>query len=208
MPVLLASAYHPPVGYMAEAILADELMIEAFETYQKQTYRNHCVIYGPNGRQSLSIPVVKVYGNHTPTREIRISTHQDWQKIHWRSIETAYNNSPFFLYYQDKFIHFYEKKYSFLLDLNLEILHTYLQLLKINTPVSITANYQRSPMVTKDLRDQSGLKQQEVSEISPPYRQVFESRSGFLPGLSFLDVLFNLGPETLYYLNSASRNHS
>ena len=101
MPLLIATSYLPPALYMAETAKADEIIIEAFETYTKQTCRNHCLIYGPNGRQTLSIPVIKVNGNHTITKDIRISTHQPWQKIHWRSIKTAYSNSPFFLFYQD-----------------------------------------------------------------------------------------------------------
>ncbi len=101
MPVLLTTAYFPPVGYMAEVLRADTVVIEVHETYPKQTCRNHCVIQGPNGRQTLSIPVTRINGNHTKTRDILISTHEPWQKTHWRSIQTAYNNSPFFLYYLD-----------------------------------------------------------------------------------------------------------
>ena len=202
MAVLFATAYQPPVGYMAVAIRTDEVVIEAYETYTKQTCRNHCIIYGPNGMQTLSIPVIKVNGNHTLTKDVLISYHQPWQKIHWRSIETAYNNSPFFLYYQDHFAHVYEKNFRFLLDLNVEILQTMFQILRINPHVRLSDNFEKSPANTTDLRS-TYIDKHQASELTyPHYTQVFESRHGFIPGLSTLDVIFNLGPEAPGYLES------
>lgn len=203
MPVLVTTAYHPPAWYIAEAMRADEMIIEAFETYVKQTCRNHCTIFGPNGRQTLSVPVVKANGNHTLTKDILVSSHQPWQKIHWRSIETAYNNSPFFLFYRDHFSGIYEKKFRFLLDLNNEIFTVLAQILKITCKVRISESYQRSPSGATDLRDRTGLKDHGMQEALPHYTQVFEPRHGFIPGLSILDVIFNLGPESTLYLASA-----
>jgi hypothetical protein len=202
MQVLLATAYHPPAGYMAEAVRSDGIVVEAFETYTKQTCRNHCIIFGPNGRQTLSIPVIKVNGNHTLTRDVLISGHQPWQKIHWRSIETAYNNSPFFLYYQDDFARFYEKKFRFLLDLNTEILTILLRMLKSPRPVTHTAEFEKNPAGIMDLRKVQGIKHHGPLPDHPHYTQVFESRHGFIPGLSILDVIFNLGPEARGYLDN------
>lgn len=202
MQVLLATAYMPSVGYMAEVIRAEEILIEAFETYTKQTCRNHCVIFGPNGRHTLSIPVIKPNGNRTLTRDVQVSTHQPWQKIHWRSMETAYNNSPFFLYYQDDIAPFYEKSYRFLADLNMEILHVLLRLLRTSRQARFTDNYQDSPAYCRDLRAKYGAKNDQHMTVYPHYTQVFESRHGFIPGLSILDLIFNLGPEAPFYLNT------
>jgi len=203
MPVLFATAYFPPAGYMAEVVRADEIIIEAYETYTKQTSRNHCSIFGPNGRQTLSIPVIKANGNHTLTKDILVSDHQHWQKIHWRSIETAYNNSPFFLYYQDHFACFFEKEYKFLLDLNMEILHTLLQIFKRNPTVGFTEQFEKTSSSAMDLRTISTVKSQHPVVSFPYYTQVFASRHGFIQGLSILDILFNLGPESVSYLESA-----
>ncbi|MCX6305703.1 MAG: WbqC family protein [Bacteroidetes bacterium] len=208
MPILLATAYFPPVDYLAAAFHADEIIIEAFETYTKQTYRNHCSIYGPNGKHTLSIPVVKKNGNHTLTKDILLSEHQPWQKIHWRSIETAYNNSPFFLYYQDLLVSFFEKDFRYLLDLNLEIFSVLLQILKITRPVSLTEKFEKTPADIKDLRTVSGAKHLDIHAYYPPYTQVFEPRHGFIPGLSILDVIFNLGPETVIYLESINAGNT
>jgi hypothetical protein len=101
MMVLRSTAYLPPVSYISGCLRQDEILIERFETYPKQTIHNRCRILGPNGLQVLSVPVVRVNGNHTLTKDIRIAETIPWQRLHWRSIETAYNNSPFFLYYKD-----------------------------------------------------------------------------------------------------------
>jgi hypothetical protein len=202
MPVLLTTAYFPPVSYMAEVLRADAIVIEAFETYPKQTCRNHCVIQGPNGRQVLSIPVSRVNGNHTMTRDVTLSAHAPWQKTHWRSIQTAYSNSPFFLYYQDEIARIFEKKYGYLLDLNMDIMQVLLKLLRVTRRLGLSSAYEKTPAEMSDLRTVSRGKSPGNPFSQPPYIQVFEARHGFMPGLSVLDVLFNLGPESVFYLEN------
>jgi hypothetical protein len=200
MPGLFPTAYFPPAGYMAEVIRTNCLIIEAWETYLKQTCRNHCLIAGPNGIQILSIPVSKPDGNHTLTRDIRISGHLDWQKNHWRSIETAYNSSPFFLYYRDRFLPFFEKRYTHLLDVNLAIMTELLRLLKVDIPIQRTQSFEKKIKGTLDFRDHFGIKHPTTPLLCPTYTQVFSPKNGFLPNLSMLDLVFNLGPETRQYL--------
>ncbi len=202
MPLLIATSYLPPALYMAEIAKADEIIVEAFETYTKQTCRNHCLIYGPNGRQTLSIPVIKVNGNHTITKDIRISTHQPWQKTHWRSIKTAYSNSPFFLFYQDYLSPFYEKKFNFLIDLNIGLLETLMHIMHIHCEIRLSAYFEKSPAGVIDQRTEPVAKHCLHPIAYPHYTQVFEPRHGFIPGLSILDVLLNLGPETSGYLKT------
>jgi hypothetical protein len=191
MITLFTTAYLPSVSYIAECLHSDNVIIEAFETYKKQTCRNHCLIYGPNGKQKLSVPVIKVNGNHTLTRDIHISYFQNWQAIHWRSIETAFNNSPFFLYYRDYFEPFYVKKFDFLLDFNTKLLEVLFMIFRIGKEIEFTDHFENSPVTPNKL-------------LFPPYTQVFENKSGFLPDLSVIDLLFNLGPDALEYLSSSS----
>jgi len=153
MPLLLPTAYLPPISYMAGCTTAEEVMIEIWETYPKQTVRNHCDIYGPNGRQRLTIPVSKPDGNRTMTKDVRINDALPWQSIHWRSFEAAYNKSPFFLYYQDYLIPFYERKFSYLLDFNLGLLDVLFQALRINRQVILTGHYEKHPPDITDRRD-------------------------------------------------------
>jgi len=208
MPVLLATAYLPPAGYLAEVVAAGEVRIEVFETYRKQTTRNHCMIYGPTGAQKLIIPVVKPDGNHTLTKNIRISGHQPWQKIHWRSIETAYNNSPFFLYYRDHLAPFYDKRWQFLLDLNCGLLEMLLRILRIERPVTFTKAFEKIPAGARDLRPLAREGPSNPLCHYGKYSQVFEYRHGFIPALSVIDLLFNTGPETTSYLSALSQHNN
>jgi hypothetical protein len=199
-PALLPTAYLPPVGYMQVLLSHESAEIEFMETYRKQTIRNHCRIYGPNGLQKLTIPVEKPSGNHTLTRDVRISSHEPWQRSHWRSIETAYNNSPFFLFYCDHFSPFFQKNYSFLVDFNLALLEKVLSVLRKQVEIRPTSHFQKIPFLSGDYRtyDFSGSH----LEIFPVkhYFQAFEPSHGFIPDLSVLDLLCNIGPETLSYL--------
>jgi len=202
MAILVPTAYLPSIKYMACVCNSDATVIEAFESYAKQTSRNHCYIYGPNGRQTLSIPVTKINGNHTLTREMVISDHQPWQTIHWRSIETAYRNSPFFLYYQDDLVSFYEKRFKYLLDFNTELLQSLLRMVQGNVRVSFTEQYEKNQPELTDLRPVFEKKNEAVAPDFPSYIQVFEPRHGFLPNLSIIDAIFNLGPDTPSFLKS------
>jgi hypothetical protein len=194
--MILPTSYLPPVSYMAEALRGEEIVIEAYETYLKQTCRNHCSIVGPNGKLTLSIPVIKVNGNQTLTKDIRISYLQEWQKIHWRSIETAYSNAPYFLYYRDHFHPLFLKTQEFLLDFNQGMLEAVFQSLKINKSVRFSEFYDKE--INRERAAQ--LVSKKVGSVNPEYRQVFHERHGFIPNLSIIDVIFNLGPETTGYL--------
>jgi hypothetical protein len=202
MTILLTTAYLPSVSYMAKAMMAERLVIEAWETYPKRTSRNQSLIAGPNGLQMLSIPVNRVNGSHTKTRDIRISDHQPWQKIHWRSLETAYSNSPFFLYYSDLLRPFYEKRSEWLLDFNTSMLDVLLRAFHRQVDISPSASYEKNTSVMTDFREQTGGKAVENTSPVPVYRQVFSERHGFIPGPGIADILFNLGPETPDYLLS------
>ncbi|MBE0647191.1 MAG: WbqC family protein [Bacteroidales bacterium] len=209
MTILLPTAYLPPISYISACAAADEILVEAWETYPKQTSRNHCEIAGPNGRQRLTVPVNKPDGTHTKTKDIRIASHLPWQKIHWRSFEAAYNKSPFFLYYKDYLLPFYEKDYEFLLDFDLQLLETLFQAIRLDKSTVTTESYEEAPPGIIDLRNQlavSSLQSPVTSNQSPvsnlpEYYQVFADRNGFMSDLSIVDLLFNLGPETLQYFS-------
>ena len=204
MAILLSTAYLPPISYLSAYVLSEKIIIERFETYTKQTCRNRCNIYGPNGIQILSIPVRKIYGNHTLVKDIRITYTLPWQKIHWKSIETAYNNSPFFLYYRDYFEPFYTRKCNFLIDLNTDLLEIIFNILGIKREIVFTDQYKKVPSIT-DLRNKLVQKKPSAIYSYPEYVQPFREKSGFIPDLSIIDLLFNLGPETIDYLTSNSR---
>lgn len=179
---IFSTAYLPPISYIRDCLRSETVIVEIHETYRKQTTRNHCLIAGPNGKQQLTIPVIKVNGNHTKTKDIRIADSGSWQRSHWRSIETAYNKSPFFLYYRDYFEPIYLKESQFLLDFNTKLLEVIFHLLKIEKKILFTDHFENRTIDPKPL---DHLK----------YHQVFEEKSGFLNDLSIIDLIFNLGPE-------------
>ncbi|MBK8584029.1 MAG: WbqC family protein [Bacteroidetes bacterium] len=119
MSLLFSTAYLPPASYILQAIKAGSITIEAHEHFVKQSYRSRCSIYGPNGKQDLIIPIVHEKLYEIPIKEVKIANDSRWQKIHWRSIEAAYKNSPYFEFYEDSFRPYYEKNMiSFLISIS------------------------------------------------------------------------------------------
>lgn len=107
---VLATAYMPPLafwvavrrGISAVAAAQGVLRLCRNEYYRKQTYRNRAVILSAQGEQRLTVPVSCPKGPYTKADEVFLCYHQNWQRDHWRSLCTAYNNSPYFLYYRDE----------------------------------------------------------------------------------------------------------
>lgn len=202
--LLLSTAYLPPVSWIRAALSAEKVLIEAHETYPKQTYRNRCRILAANGVLPLSIPVSKVDGKNTRTKDIEVFYDEAWQRLHWRSIDAAYSNSPFYLYYKDELERFYQKKYRFLLDLNMEITQTIFSMLGKSIDIELTSAFDHSPVEMEDLRNSISPKLFIDEFQFPRYPQVFEERFGFQADLSIIDLLFNEGPATL---NSIGTRH-
>ena len=196
---LLCSAYLPPVNFFTAIKSGGDVLIEQYDNYCKQTYRNRCRIATAGGVQTLTIPVVKSDTPKQLMKDVRISDHGDWRRQHWNALESAYMNSPFFMYYQDDFRPFYEKRYEFLMDFNIELTEVILNLAGIKKDIARTDAYMRDAASIKDLRNliDPGLQQ---SGANRPYWQVFATKYGFTGGLSAVDLLFNMGPEFPLYL--------
>ncbi len=198
--VVLSSAYLAPVEYYSALAKADRIYIEACDYYVKQSYRNRCRIVTANGVMDLSIPVERPEGNKTLIRDVRISEHGSWQTNHWRAIESAYNSSPFFEYYKDDLLPFYEKKWTFLWDFNCEIQQFILDLLDLTPNIHYSESYQLNYGDDwMDLRETIHPKTEYVREMKP-YYQVFQSKFGFLSGMSIIDLIFNMGNESILTL--------
>ncbi|MBE0638183.1 MAG: WbqC family protein [Bacteroidales bacterium] len=204
--VLLPIAYLPPLQWFVFLFTANKVLIEQHETYPKQTYRNRCVIATSNGKLSLTIPVIKINGNHTKTREIAISYQQNWQKLHWRALVAAYANSPFFLYYQDDLEPFYTKRFENLMKFNLELMKKIMELVGIEPEFELTTTFELNPSGILDLRDEITPKKPFMLFSLPDYYQVFQEKQGFIKGLSIIDLLFNMGPETVDVLKQCAED--
>lgn len=191
--ILLSTAYLPNVYYLSQVIHNDHLVIEKHEHFVKQTYRNRCDIVTANGKLSLSIPLIK-QGDKELISEKKISYAEDWQKQHWRTIVSAYKNSPYFEFFEDEFKPFYENKFEFLLDYNTALLQTILHILRIKKQIDFTTQFELNPESLIDLRSLSEV--QTNVPLIKSYYQVFADKIGFTPNVSCLDALFNIGLDT------------
>lgn len=198
--VLLSSFYLAPVEYYAALFHAGEVQIEIQDNYRKQSYRNRCIIKGANGPLSLSIPIEKPEKAKGKMKDIRIAEHGEWRHLHWNAIVSAYNSTPFFQYFEEDFHPFYTKKFSFLHDFNEEFRQLICRFISIETPVIYTSNFIKEvPPDTSDLREIIDPKRPSGYEM-PAYYQMFADKLGFIPNLSIIDLLFNLGNEARLYL--------
>ncbi len=202
MGVLLTSAYFAPLAWYVPMAKGANVCVEQYDNFVKQTFRNRCIITGPNGTQVLTVPVEKNAKGKTCMKDVRISDHGNWRHLHWNALESSYGKSPFFEYYADDLHPFFERKWDFLFDYNEEIRQTVCQLLQIESKVTFSSEYLHGEHVADGILDMRPLAEPSVLEQQScaPYYQVFAQRHGFTPNLSILDLLFNLGPEALVYL--------
>ena len=154
-----------------------------------------------NGILPLSIPVIKISGNHTRVRDIEIDHSHKWQRVHWRAITSAYSHSPFFLYYKDELEIFYEEKTDNLLEFNTQLTIVIMRLVGINTPLEFSDSYmEKDPGGCFDMRDRIHPKKEDPEGKYTEYIQVFHNKFPFSPNLSIIDLLFNEGPQAKDYL--------
>ena len=197
--ILLPLFYLPPISWFAVFLREDaEIIFEQHENFPKQTYRNRTNIYGANGKLSLIIPM-----NHNGTRllkDIQTSNREKWQHIHWKSIKTAYQTSPYFEYYEDQLLEIYNFKTASLVEFNLNALKIIQKLLKTEKAYSLNSEFFREPEQLS-YRDQLSAKS-EPNFIMEEYYQSFSDKYGFLKDLSIIDLLCNKGPESMTYIRN------
>ena len=187
-------AYLPNIHYMAWLVSQKQVAMVTDNPYQKQTFRNRTEIYGANGKLKLTIPIIH---SKIQQRQIdnAVAIHYDngWQKDHWKSLEAAYRSSPFFEFYEDDFYPFYHQKFEKLMDFNITLIKKILSLLDAEVKLILKE---------KDLEifNELIVAKHGVQRENPHYQQVFQSKHGFLCNLSVLDLLFNMGPQSLEYL--------
>ena len=206
--VLMTTAYFAPVSYYAFLLRADRVCIEQCEHYHKQSWRNRCLLSAANGPIALTVPVEKE--NDQDIRQVRITEKDNWRHRHWQSLASAYQSSPFFEYYEDDLRPLVEEPCRpFLFDFNESIRQKICELLDIRTPVALTEDYKADYQSCDNLTDlREAIHPKRDFRLLPgyaprPYTQVFDARFGFQPELSILDLLFNMGPESLLVLRDS-----
>ena len=205
--VLLSTSYFGPVQWYQKLNRFDDVLIEQHEHFLKQTYRNRCLIATTQGTQALSLPVEAAEGGQalskTEIKDVRISNHGKWRTEHWNALQSAYGESPFFEFYEDDIRPFFEQRWDFLFDFNLAITEKLCELLDIHPHIGKTAEYVSTLSEhTKDFRSSIHPKHPQADpDFHPlPYYQVYKEKFGFQPNLSILDLLFNMGNESVLFL--------
>jgi hypothetical protein len=192
--VWLSTTYLGPVEYFHWLGQAETAYIEAFENYEKQSWRNRFRILSANGPMDLSIPIIKGNSLKQPIREVMIDYSENWQKIHFRSVESAYRHSPYYEFFIDEIRFLWETRVEYLFDYNRIGMDTLLKLMKVKTEIRLTAEYVKPGLHgAGDFRYSihPKAKKQGTGYEPVPYHQVFSDRFGFVQGLSILDWLFN-----------------
>ena len=207
MNILIHPTYFPSISHFSAMVQSENITFEIEDNFQKQTNRNRTYIYSPNGIQLLNIPVKHSKESHQKTKNIKIETDFDWQKQHFKSLEAGYRSSPFFEFFEDDIRPIFEKKYTFLLDLNFEVLDILSKCFRIKQDYTTTTEYfhEVDTTIITDFRALvNGKKDLSVFES---YTQVFDDKYGFINNLSVIDLLFNEGKYAMDYLKKQELIH-
>lgn len=189
-------------------LLAENAIIDLGEDYVKQSYRNRYYIYTASGKLALTVPVTKPDGNHTAVKRVMLSGHEQWQRTHFRTIEAAYQNSPYYIHYIDEVRDLIYSKYNSLAEFNDHCFKGICELIEIPLSYSFTNIYYEDECI--DMRNiLSPKKETQISTILGlhTYHQVFEEKHGFIADLSILDVIFNMGPDGYSYIKKVAENY-
>ena len=201
--ILSEIQYFPPVIFFKTSYKESYIYLDKYDMYRKMSFRNRCLIAGANGIISLSIPLEHGRNQRVPMKEVQIARGEDWQGRHWKSIQSAYNRSPFFDYYRDELEALFRLRSGLLMEWNLECLKWVKEKLKWPAEIRLTDNHKPGSGrdTVKDLR--SRVLPKNYMQFNPlKYHQVFEEKTGFLPNLSILDLLFNTGKQAGVLLNN------
>lgn len=196
--IIIHPGYFPSISTFVAIANADIVTFEMEDNFQKQTNRNRMYIYSPNGIQLLNVPIKHTKEAHQRTKDVKLETAFDWQKQHFKSLEAAYRTSPFFEYFEDDILPIFQKKHTFLMDLNLETMSIVSKCLRLEFDYTETDEYFHEVTDKTDFRNLINGKKD--TAIFEPYTQVFGEKHGYLNNLSILDLLFNEGRYALDYL--------
>ncbi|GAB4160532.1 MAG: WbqC family protein [Winogradskyella sp.] len=198
MDCLIHPTYFPNISHFVAMLESDSVCLEVWDNYQKQSYRNRTEIYSANGKLALTVPVNYSQKNRQLYQDVKIANDGNWQLLHLKSLQSAYSMSPFFEFYIDDLMPLFEKKFDYILDLNLKCFEILLGSLQMDMSISKTMHFEKEPRSKKDYRPL--VHRNFKADNLECYTQVFTEKYGFIPNLSILDLLFNEGPNTELYL--------
>ena len=212
--------YLPYLGFFHKLSLADTFVIMDDTQYDKK-FTNRNKIKVPGNWIWLTVPINKKH-KFVANKIVEINNEENWQSDHFKKINHSYSNSEFFKKnYKTFFEKIYSKKWDHLFTLNYELIIQLIDWLDIKIEVikeselNVKGNStERLVNISKKIGAEtyvSGIggkeymneKMFETNNIKieyqnfkcPIYKQVFNSE--FIPNLSIIDLLFNIGPKSL-----------
>lgn len=195
--LLIDLHYLPSLEYFCVLQQYDSIQLEKHEHYVKQSYRNRCYINTAQGPEMLVVPLTDKHGK-IPIKDVRIDYSSKWQNNQWRTIESAYRKAPYYEFYSEDIQKIIYHNYTFLFDLNLDLLSFCLKSIRHKPSLSVSVTYEKIPDVSfSDLRAVIHPKipfTERPFFLSVPYQQVFGNQ--FAANLSLIDLLFSEGPRT------------
>ena len=199
--VLLDCEIFPCIAWYKTFLQTENVAIEQHEFFERTSFRNRTLLAGPNGLITLSIPLLGGRNQKKSMKDIQISFEENWQILHWKTIESCYRRSPYFEYYADEIQQLILKKINFLVDYNIECLHTINKLLLVKKEFELTSIFEKNPnSEILDYRNKFSVHDYDTISNLPNYIQVFQERNGFKNNLSILDMLFCVGKPLVHLL--------
>lgn len=193
MKLVIDCHYFTPVTLAGISTDFTHIVFDAYDRYQKVSFRNRTEVLGGNGPILLSVPLVDGREQKRPMKEVRIANDRDWQSQHFKTLRSCYNRSPWFQFYEPGLASLYEKKFEWLLDWNLATWEWAASKTAGNFTTELTSSYQEfyDPAEWLDLRNK--VTPHTIGQLFPDpirYSQVFQERHGFKPHCSVLDLIF------------------
>lgn len=191
--------YFPSIYYINTLYKLSNFTFTSNHPFKKSTLRNKTFLAGPNGVQSLSVPIKGGRGVKLEYGQVQPDNRTDWQTNHFRTIKTIYGNSPFFLLYENSLKELYASRPNFLFEWNLSCLEFFIRFGKMSNMIQMNFSNAFLPNIESiELSIKEVVIQDE--QAFPPYQQVFMDKTGFKPNMSCLDLLMNMGPDSSRYI--------
>ena len=210
--------YFPYPGFFHKINQADVFVIQDdIKFVNKITNRNK--IISSSGYTWINVPIKKGHQS-LPIMDVKINNEIPWKKINFKKVCAGYNKTKFFHLYKDFFENLYKKEWKNIFDLNFETIKQVLIWLNIKTKIVIESELDVSGQHTERLvnvckklgadtyisgiggkkyldeklfeKNKIILKYQNYN----PIRYLQHSSKSFIPDLSIIDLLANMGSKS------------
>jgi hypothetical protein len=210
--------------------MADVFVIMDDVQYDKR-FTNRNKILNPQGPLELTVPINKAH-KFLPNLSVEINNSLPWREDHWKKIQISYSNAKCFGQYREHLQAFYERSWSNLFDLDLEGIKMTMEWLGIRIPIVRESELNVNATATERLAEvckklgadtyvsgkggrsyldepvfeRNNIKLIYQTYVPTPYPQRFAKT--FIPDLSIMDLLANVGPDSINFILGTPKDHA